>query len=255
MFFFLSKTLNCLTMPLVIIMTCLILSVIIRKASWKKWLFRIGLGLLIFGTNEFMANEAMRAWELPAVPFSEIHKTYEWGILLTGVARSQIEPTDRVHFSRGASRATHTVQLYKLGYIKKILVSGGSGRLLNIGEREADQLATALVMMGVAKEDILTENNSRNTYESAIEVRKLLERKATPDQCLLVTSAFHMRRSLACFKKAGWATDTFSADILSHKRLFTFDILFIPQIEALGQWQVLIKEWTGMAAYRMAGYI
>ncbi len=255
MFFFLSKTLNYVTLPLVIIVVSLLLSAILRKASWKKVFFRIGLGLLLFLSNDFIANEVFKAWELPAVPFNEVNKKYEWGILLTGVTRSQSQPSDRVHFGRGADRVIHTVQLYKLGYIKKILVSGGSGRLIDIGEVEADLIASALVTMGVPEEDIVKEGESRNTYESAIAVKKILEGKFTPEQCVLITSGYHMRRSLACYKKAGWNTDTFSTDIVSHKRNFTFDSFIVPGLDALVMWQTLIREWVGMIAYKMAGYI
>ena len=242
-------------MPLVIIVLCLVLSALMKRPSLKKWLFRIGLGLLLFCTNDFIASEVMRAWELPATPFNKITRTYDWGILLTGVTKLEAEPRDRVHFSRGADRATHTLQLYKMGFIKKILISGGSGRLMGDGQPEADELANVLIMMGVSPDDILIENSSRNTHESAIEVKKLLERITTTDQCLLITSGYHMRRSIACFTKAQWKIDSFSADILSHKRMWTFDVLFIPKTEALGIWQSLVKEWVGMLAYRVAGYI
>jgi len=255
MFFFLSKTVSYLTQPLVIVIFCFVLSILVKKVKWKKWSFGLGLGLLLFFTNDFIANEMMGWWELPATPFSKISKTYEYGILLTGVTKAEVEPSDRVHFARGADRATHTVQLYKMGFIKKVLVSGGSGRLIDIGEREADQLASALILMGVNKEDIITENTSRNTHESAIEVKKILEGKVNPDQCLLISSGYHMPRTIACFSKVGWNADAFSAEVLSHKRNFTFDALFIPKIEAMGLWQTVIREWTGMVAYRLAGYI
>jgi len=255
MFFFLSKTLSYITLPLVIIVLCFLLYAVLRKIKWRKWLFRIGLGLLLFLTNDFIANEVFRAWELPAVPFKKINKQYEYGILLTGVTKSQAEPSDRVHFGRGADRVTHTVQLYKSGYIKKILVSGGSGRLVDIGEREADVIASALILMGVPDEDILREGDSRNTHESALAVKKMLEGKYTADQCILITSGYHMRRSRACYVKAGWKTDTFNADIVSHKRQFTFDSLLVPGLGALEMWQTLIREWVGMIAYKLAGYI
>ena len=51
------------------------------------------------------------------------------------------------------------MQLYKMGRIKKILVSGGSGRLVETGEREADELAALLRLMGVPRKDILVENS------------------------------------------------------------------------------------------------
>jgi len=255
MFFFLSKTLSYLIRPLVIICACLLLSWLVRSERWKKRLFLAGTLLLLFFSNEFIVNEAMHAWEVQVTPFTELQRKYEYGILLCGVVKSEVGPKDRVYVGSAADRINHTLQLYKMGYIKKVLISGGSGRLIDIGEREADELSSLLQLMGVPVEDILIENNSRNTHESAIEVKKLLEEKSSPDQCLLITSANHMRRSVACFAKAGWPMDTFSTDFLSHYRKFSFDVLFIPKIEALSSWNVLIKEWTGYTIYWIMGYI
>ncbi|MEQ8302163.1 MAG: YdcF family protein [Cyclobacteriaceae bacterium] len=255
MFFFLSKTLNYLMMPLVIIIIPFIATAFVKNSKWKKRCFITGLSLLLLFTNEFLANELMRQWELPATPYSEMTKHYEWGIVLSGVAKAQMEPDDRVYFTRGADRVVHAVELYKKGIIKKILVSGGSGRLLDIGEREANDLASAFELMGVNPADILVESSSRNTYESAVAVQALLVSKSQPDSCLLITSGFHMRRSRASFEKAGWSVDTFSADFLSHPRTFTFDVLFIPRIDALTIWHHLIKETVGYLSYKVAGYI
>ena len=255
MFFFLSKTINIFTMPLGIICVLLLLSVFLRSARWKYWLLRIGLGLLLFCSNDFIINEFMKAWEFPPTPFAAITKRYQWGILLSGVTKSEMEPKDRVYFSQGADRVIHTFQLYKEGFIRKILVTGGSGSLLNTGQREADEIASVLLMMGTKPEDILTENNSRNTHESALEVKTLLAGQTKPEECLLITSAFHMRRSAACFKRVGWTMDTFSTNFLSHKRRFTIDVLLIPKPDALVGWHVLMKEWVGYVAYAMAGYL
>ena len=255
MFFFLSKTISFLTMPLVIICVLLLLSVFLRHVRWKYRLLRAGLALLLFCSNDFIVNEFMRAWEVPPTPFAEIKKHYRWGILLSGVTKSEMEPKDRVYFSQGADRVTHTFQLYKEGFIQKILVTGGSGSLLNTGQREADEIASVLLMMGAKPEDIITENDSRNTHESAMEVKSLLTGQTKPEECLLITSAFHMRRSAACFRRVGWTMDTFSTNFLSHKRKFTIDVLLIPKSDALVGWHILMKEWVGYVAYAMAGYI
>ncbi len=130
MFFTLSKTLGYLTQPIVIVCLFLVASVFIKSPIWKKWFFRAGLGLLLFFSNDFIANETMALWEIKPTPFASITKQYEYGILLTGVTKSQMEPKDRVYFQRGADRVTHSMQLYKLGIIKKILVSGGMVVLL-----------------------------------------------------------------------------------------------------------------------------
>jgi uncharacterized SAM-binding protein YcdF (DUF218 family) len=251
MFFFLSKTLGVLARPLVVIVLLLVASWAIKSKKWKRWLF---ITAMLVGSNEFITNEVLRLWELPATPFAEMKKQYDVGILLTGVTRSNALPDDRVYFQRSADRVTHTLQLYRLGLIKKILISGGSGTLLH-RSKEADELVKVFLLMGVPPDDLLIENQSDNTYQSAVLVHQMLKGLYPPENCLLITSGYHMRRSRACFIKAGFPVDTFTVDFLSHERLFTPDVLFVPKIESLANWQTLAKEWVGMIAYKIAGYI
>lgn len=256
MFFVLSKTLNYLIQPLVIVTMFLLASIIVRHKKWRKRLFVTGFALLLFFSNEFLANEIMRAWEPRATAYADISGTYDWGILLTGITISDLVPSDRVYFNKGAERVTHTVQLYKLGKIRRILVTGGSGRLMDIGEKEADDVKRALLLMGVKEEDVLVENRSRNTHESAVEVKRILEQRGEdPTACILITSAYHMPRSAACYRKLGMMMDTFTTDFYTHPRTFTPDVLFIPKIESIIVWHKLIREWVGFVAYKFAGYV
>ena len=254
MFFVLSKILNFLTNPLVIVLVFFLFSIFYKKPKWKKRFFWIAFSLLLFFSNDFIANEAMGAWEIAPVPYKEMKKEYDWGIVLTGVTQNDKRPDDRVYFHHGADRVVHTVELYKMGIIRKIMISGGSGRLLTRERKEANEVYKAMVLMGVQEKDMAIENESRNTYESAINVKELLKNEAA-SKCILITSAFHLRRSEACFRKAGFRVDTFSTDFYTHPRYFTPDILFIPKAESIMIWQKLFKEWTGMLAYKVAGYI
>jgi uncharacterized SAM-binding protein YcdF (DUF218 family) len=254
MFFILSKILGYLARPLVVIILLFVSSLLVQSKIWKRRLFIAALVSLLFCSNEFISNEVMRLWELPPTPFTEMKKKYEIGILLTGVTKSNFNPTDRVYFQRSSDRVTHTLQLYTLGYIKKILIAGGSGTLLK-RTKEADELSLVLQMMGVPVKDLIIENQSDNTYQSAMAVKKMIEGVYLPQDCLLITSGYHMRRSRACFKKVGYEVDTFSVDFLSNQRTFTPDVLLIPKIESISTWQVLTKEWVGMLAYKIAGYI
>lgn len=255
MFFILSKTVSYLTIPIVDISILLILGVVLQNAVWRKRCLISAISLFLFMSNGFIVNEVARRWEPPARPLKSIHKKYEFGIVLTGVTKMNIEPYDRVYFGRGADRFTHTVQLYKAGIIQKIIISGGSGHLMNIRRQEADDLASAFQMVGVPLSDILIENQSKNTYESAQKVKHLFGDQLHSGNALLITSAYHMKRSLACFVKAGLQVDTFSTDFLSQSRKFTPDVMVIPSAEALVNWQTLIHEWMGMIAYKLAGYI
>lgn len=254
MFFVLSKILVYLIAPLTIICG-LFISSAFTKGQYKKRFFYLGLGLLLFSSNDFIANEVVAIWEVPVTPYAKMKGNYEWAILLTGVTKHDDGLHDRIFFNRGADRVTHTVQLYKLGKIKKILVSGGSGRLISTDRKEAEEVAEALVLMGIPLADIVIEPNSRNTHESAEEVKRILRIITAPNKCLLVTSGFHMRRSALCFEKVGWKMDCFSVDFLSHSRQFTPDILFVPKIEAIANWQIMVREWLGIISYKLAGYI
>jgi uncharacterized SAM-binding protein YcdF (DUF218 family) len=255
MFFVLSKTLSFLVMPLTIVVLLLLGSRLVKVARWRKRLLWTGLVLLFFFSNEFIANELMKAWEVDTKAYHSMKK-YKVGVVLTGTVIPQLKPDDRVYLAKGADRIVHTVQLYKLGLIEKILVSGGSGRIVDIKEREADRFKELMVLMGVPDSVILLENQTRNTYESAIEVKKMLAAlEYPPDDCLLITSAFHMRRSLACYRKVGLPLDSFSTDFYAHQGAYYPDAFFIPKVEALVIWNKLVKEWVGMIAYRLAGHI
>ena len=255
MFFILSKVLNFLTNPLVLVGLFLAASLLFKSNRRKKISFWFGIGLLIFFSNSFIANEVMTAWEIPARPYAEMTKTYSWGIVLTGVTANDRMPNDRVYFRHGADRVVHAVELYKKGIIKKILVSGGDGRLVLKARNEAEEMQKAMLLMGVPADDIMLEKNSRNTHESAVNVGEMLKDQKN-ENLLLITSAFHMRRSVACFHKAGFKTiETFTGDFYSNPRTFTPDVFLLPQAEAIMAWQKLFKEWTGMVAYKLAGYI
>jgi len=254
MFFFLSKTVTFIFMPLSVIVLLFLVSIFVKRARVKKICFWSAFGLLLFFSNDIISNELMRLWEIPTRPYSEV-KTYRLGIVLTGTTMTKEFPDDRVYFSKGADRVTHTVELYKMGRLEKILISGGSGRLRQEDEPEANKFRKAMLMMGVDSADIIIENETRNTYESAVAVKEMLTRMNYTDKdCLLITSAFHMRRSLACYRKAGLNVDNFTTDFYTHKRDYHLDAI-IPSLEAISIWQKLIKEWLGFAAYKAAGYV
>ena len=255
MFFVLSKILLFLVMPYTVVCILFITSVLLRNPVWKKRTFWAAFVALLFFSNEFIANEVMRAWEVDARPFNTIPK-YKLGVVLTGATLSGMEPDDRVYFHRGADRVVHSVQLYKLGLIEKILISGGSGRLSGVDEPEADKFKKVMLLMEVPERDIIIENQTRNTGESAIEVKKVLDSlKYRQTDCVLITSAFHMRRSLAAYRKSGVNMDSFSVDFYAHPVEFDLTDLLIPQMDAMIKWQKLSKEWVGMIAYKIVGYI
>ncbi len=196
-------------------------------------------------------------WEIPATPIAEINQTYPVGVVLTGIAFTDRELNDRVYFSRGADRIVNALQLYKAGIIKNILISGGTGRIdQEVGFPEAAALKEFLLLAGVPEAAIILETEANNTHENAKFSAEILAKQFPNQKILLFTSAFHMRRSAACFSKQGVAFDGFTGDFFAKdSQKFGLDDYLIPNPDALNIWTKLFKEWIGMVAYKVAGYI
>lgn len=134
----------------------------------------------------------------------------------------------------------------------KLVFSGGSGRLVPEGKmKDAEVAKMALVKLGVAPERIIFEDASRNTYENAKMTAELV--KPTPQQnWVLVTSAWHMARAMAVFKKAGWnvyaaPTGYMTAGDLSSKLELNLE-------EHLRKMTMATHEYYGLIAYYLLGY-
>src|SRR5687767_11760974 len=97
MFFILSKTIAFLVMPFTVVIILLMLSAFWRNPKWKKRFFWAAIVLLLFFSNDFIANEFMRAWEVRTKAYKDM-KPHEFGIVLTGATMSMIMPDDRVYF-------------------------------------------------------------------------------------------------------------------------------------------------------------
>jgi uncharacterized SAM-binding protein YcdF (DUF218 family) len=252
MFFLLSKLLAFLITPLIWIVFVLTWAMLTKIERRKKILLRITLFLLLFFSNAFIFDEVCRAWEVPATPYAEV-KNYEYGIVLGGT--SSYDPAmQRVQFYRGVDRIMQAVELYRLGKIKKIVFTGGSGSILHPEMKEGNYINRFLLYMKIPKEDFIIEAESQNTRENAEFTKKIFDKEGISGEHLLITSAFHMRRSIGCFEKAGMDVTAYSTDRFSGPRKFEFDHLFIPNLSAMDDWDNLIHEMVGFITYKIMGY-
>jgi uncharacterized SAM-binding protein YcdF (DUF218 family) len=255
-FFYLSKTIAFLAMPLTLMAICWLGYLILKSGKWKKRALYAALSLSFLFTNNFLAQELMRWWEVPPTPIEEISGDYMVGVVLTGVALTDRELNDRVYFARGADRIVNALQLYKEGIIRKVLITGGTGRISDVGFPEAEALADFLRLAGVPSGDILLETKANNTYENALFTAEMLNELYPSEKILLLTSAFHMRRSAACFRKQNVDFDVYSGDFYTRGiRAYGFGDFLFPNADALLLWHKLFKEWIGMLTYKLAGYI
>ena len=135
----------------------------------------------------------------------------------------------------------------------KIVITGGFGSLVSDGESDADAARRFYTAMGIAPDRLVLEGNSRSTAENAAMTRDILGADGEGTM-LLVTSAFHMPRSMGFFRSAGfdvipWPTDYRSAG----NEPFRFDPTNPP--ENLLTSTTAIREWIALLIYSTLGQI
>lgn len=226
------------------------------KRKWGKKMLWTGITLLVFFTNPFLSNLALLTWEPEFKSFDEI-ENHEIGIVLTGVTNLSKTAYDRTFFNKGADRITHALQLYQMGKIKKILISGGQGLNPVNPQSEAELLQRFLIMTGMPEEDIWIEDQSKNTAQNAQFTKDFLEKKGIDanQEFILITSAFHMYRAKGCFDKVGLKTETFPTDYYSHDVKYDIPSLIFPDSNSIQYWTKLFKEWLGIVVYKLVGYM
>jgi uncharacterized SAM-binding protein YcdF (DUF218 family) len=255
LFFFLSKILLVAFSPGAWLMALLAAALLARRTGpWRqRWLVAAAL-LVLIGGNNALLNAALHTWETPAVPLSAVAPA-DAAVLLTGVTISK-RPHDRVYLSQGADRFTHALWLYRAGKVRRIIISGGLATLRPEPGMvpEAEDLATLLKLAGVPAQAILLEPRSHNTRENALFTKALLAQHPDIKSLVLVTSAFHERRALACFAKVGLPAVPFSGDFRSTDPPSTLTYWVVPSVDALTRWSSLIHEIAGFGIYKISGY-
>lgn len=99
-------------------------------------------------------------------------------------------------------RLTHAFDLFKAGKAPAILVSGGDRIYRPGAPTDADDMRNLLTRLGVSPDAILADASSRDTEENAQNCLAIM-RAHGMSSALLVTSAIHMPRAMAAFKRAG----------------------------------------------------
>ena len=250
MFFILSKILAFLLCPAYWIYIGVILYFFTRKPKRKKGILIATLSITFLFTNKYIFQKVMLWWQ---TPIQEIQNgtTYEAGILLGGL---YFFDNDNIgYFNDNSDRFIQTNKLYQQGIIKKIIISGGSAAILSKEPLEADSLKKEFVLSGVKVQDIIIDHSSRNTYENALFTKRLTDSLHLKQPFALVTSAFHMPRSLMVFKKQNINVVPVTSSYIIVNKTLAIDQLILPNPKALSDWEVIIKEWIGIMMYKLTG--
>ena len=250
MFFYASKVIYFFLSPINWLLLLGAAWLLFRHSTARKRIQIAALTILIVFTNGALYGSLLMWWQ-PEVKLQRHDKKYTTAIMLTGISMGN---SKKERFFGGGvnDRFIQAARLYHTGTVKNILISGGNGSLKSSELLEADFLYQEFLAMGVPARHLLLEKQSRNTYESAVAARPLLDSLGATSSCVLVTSALHMRRSMAVFEKAGIrpAPHVANFEVLESKLSIWS---FVPNLNLLNAWPFLLKEMVGLAAYRITG--
>lgn len=174
------------------------------------------------------------------------------GIILLG---GGIDPLrsyswNQPEFGAAADRYTAFIELAKRYPRARLLFTGGSGALLDQAYKEADVALYFLESMGVGKDRLSVERDSRNTRENAVNSKALVMPQAG-ETWVLVTSAAHMPRAVGVFCSQGWPVMAYPVDHeTAPGRLLRIDFDPAGNLSTLNDHS---REWAGLAAYFLTG--
>jgi uncharacterized SAM-binding protein YcdF (DUF218 family) len=153
-----------------------------------------------------------------------------------------------------ADRVLHAARLFRAGKAPLVIVSGGNVFPQSRVESEAIYTRLLLREWGVPVDRVVIEGESRNTFENAVETKKLLGARGLR-KVLLVTSARHMPRALGLFQGAGIDALPAPTDfrVVSYDQPAVFN--WLPNADALSATTEALHEYLGIAVARLRGWM
>jgi uncharacterized SAM-binding protein YcdF (DUF218 family) len=140
------------------------------------------------------------------------------------------------------------VSLLRNGVAGTLIISGGSGSILQNQPPESLAMRDLAVRLGTPPESIRIEANSRTTAESAVAVRQMFPEAR---RIVLVTSILHLPRAVGVFRKQGFEVIPTSC---AEPASTAWDLPdFLPSGSILTATYEVIHEYVGILVYRAAG--
>lgn len=257
MFFAVSKIFWLIVQPVSLALIFAGLGLLLSFTRFR-WLTRIaiGLGALVLFLSAFttLGYVLLRPLEASFAPPVTPPASVAGIIVLGGGMDSEINDVRHGYeLNRAGDRFLEALRLAEMYPAAKVVITGGIADLDQEGEPEAVAGKRFFLAMGVAEARILTEAQSRNTEENATFTKALVDPKPG-EVWLLVTSAFHMPRSVGLFRKVGFEVVPWPVDYRG-----TGDeglaVTTHQPAENAAVTTLAIREWIGLIAYRLTGKI
>lgn len=248
MFFFLSKLLDLLISPLTWVLVLGVLAVPWTRRRARRWKRRRNLGLaalalLLVFSLEPVSNGILYSMEHDAPSTYRPDVTYDAIILLGGLTDEDVtKESGQPAYNDNVERVLMTHRLLREGKARFVVPSGG----LN----EANLMGAQLRDWGIEPDRIVLEDRARNTRENAIYSAEIVKQRGWR-KVLVVTSAFHMKRSIECFNAVDLDFDTYAVDYRATRSPRTW---LQPRASFFAVSTAMVRELFGRFIYRLQGY-
>ncbi len=207
------------------------------------------------------ATAHIGVFEWQKIPSPNI-PTAEAIVVLGGVTKSASPPRPTPELNRHGDRLVYAARLFNEKKAPLMILSGGRISWFGSGSPESADMAAILTSIGIPKEAIIQDPDALNTYENAINVKKILNSRGIK-RVLLVTSAMHMPRSLLIFQHQG--IDAIAAptdfivsqndmqELINTPKSTILNLL--PNSEDLDDFTQALKEYVGIFIYWLRGWL
>lgn len=255
MFFTVSKTIGYLLLPSNFLIALGLFGAILlltRFARAGRRLMATSLVLLAICAYSPLANFVLYPLESRFPKWDSSRGEPDGIIVLGGPLDADLSSAHGVPVIAGAADRLIGAATLAHRYPKaRIVYTGGSPNLLHNDAKEADYATALFQGLGIDKSRLTMERQSRNTKENA-EFSKQIVQPKRGERWLLVTSAYHMPRSIGLFRKAGFPVEAYPVDwrVGTKEDLFKY---YVVANDGLQLVDVGVREWLGLIAYRMSG--
>lgn len=254
--FYISKFFWMLTRPGMLLMLLLVMGLILL---FRTRFVRTGRALLVAaaGIVVIAGFLPLSTWLILPLeerfPRADLSAKPVDGIVVLGGAEDSRVATGRgvQAFNEAGERFTEAVALARRYPDAKIIFTGGAIEILMRPTIGADAAGRIFSDLGIGSDRLRLERAARNTYENAALTRDIANPQPE-ERWLLVTSAWHMPRSIGIFRQAGFPVEAWPVDY----RTTGVDDAFVPffnPLEGLRRFDFVAKEWVALTVNWLSG--
>ncbi len=255
MFFVLSKVLGFFALPSNLVVALGLLGVVLTRTRYRRAGRRLMAASIVllagFGLSP-LGKALIEPLEDRFPPWDASRGVPDGIVVLGGAIDPEfVASRGAPDLNEAAERITVVADLARRYPQARILYSGGSGRLVYQGGTEAEFAGAMIESFGVPKSRLILEGQSRNTVENAMFSLRLAAPKPG-ERWLLVTSGYHMPRSIGVFRKAGFPVEAYPVDYRTRgpqDLLIPFDDV----ASGLRRTDTAAHEWVGLVVYWLTG--